>query len=162
MAFPGGNIVIYSGLLKASSSVEEVVGVMAHEIQHVLHRHSLRRMGRSLGMSAVISMIFGDLGGLGQIADLAVGVKLLSHDREQEREADRGAVELLLKAKVNPEPFGLFFKKLEEKETAIDKAFSWLSTHPASAERSEQVRKLYEKSPDWQKFEPLQLEWDKN
>ena len=39
IAFPGGNILIFRGLLKKSPSADALAGVLAHEMQHILHRH---------------------------------------------------------------------------------------------------------------------------
>ena len=43
-AAPGGYIVIYKGLLKYTKSPEELAGVLAHEIEHVIHRHVTRML----------------------------------------------------------------------------------------------------------------------
>jgi Zn-dependent protease with chaperone function len=63
-AMPGGFVVMHTGLLALADSAEEVAGVLAHEIQHVEKRHSLKAIAKNAGLMVTISMVFGDLGGL--------------------------------------------------------------------------------------------------
>ena len=59
-AVPGGDIVVYRGLLEATRSPEELAGVLAHEVQHVALRHSLKGMIRSAGLAMLWALIAGD------------------------------------------------------------------------------------------------------
>ena len=38
-AVPGGTMVVCRGLLENTGAAEELAGVLAHEVQHILHRH---------------------------------------------------------------------------------------------------------------------------
>ena len=68
-ALPGGKIIVFSGLLADAGSPDELAGVLAHEIQHVLHRDALRGLVGRLGGSAVIAVLLGG-GDLARIVEL--------------------------------------------------------------------------------------------
>ena len=55
MALPGGTIVVFQGLINITDSPEELAGVLAHEFQHVLLRHSTRGIIRALAASALLN-----------------------------------------------------------------------------------------------------------
>lgn len=44
VALPGGNIVVFGGLLENTRSPEELAGVIAHEMQHISKRHVTKRI----------------------------------------------------------------------------------------------------------------------
>ena len=51
LAAPGGHLVIYSGVLKKAGSVDEVTGVLAHEMAHIEMNHPMKSVMRNLGFS---------------------------------------------------------------------------------------------------------------
>ena len=131
-AVPGGDIVVHRGLLAATRSPDELAGVLAHEIQHVALRHSLKGMIRSAGWSILFSLAVGDLGAtlVGQAADRLATLKF---SRDAEREADDHGFSLLVERGIDPRGMVSFFDTLAKKDGATPPAL--LSTHPASAER---------------------------
>src|SRR4029450_159802 len=52
-ALPGGIIVVNAGMIEAADSAEELAGVLAHEVQHVEHRHTLQQMIHAAGWGAL-------------------------------------------------------------------------------------------------------------
>ncbi|RKZ25608.1 peptidase M48, partial [bacterium] len=69
-------------------------------------------------------------------------IKLLSSsafDRSLEKEADLKAVDLLVNAQIDPEPFANFLYKLADNDPDLMKYLSWISTHPESKERAEEI-----------------------
>jgi beta-barrel assembly-enhancing protease len=146
-ALPGGKFVVFTGLLAMAGRPEEVAGVLAHEFQHALLRHSLQKMVRAAGLQAVLALLIGDLEGLGGvIRDAGVQIQELSYGRDQERAADLAAIDLLARAGIDPAGLPDFFDRLAAKEGAVSgvieggKALALLSTHPASVERSAALR----------------------
>ena len=131
-AIPGGDIVVHRGLLKATRSADELAGVLAHEIQHVALRHSLKGMIRSAGFSLLTSMVVGDVGATlaGQAASNLVTLKF---SRDAEREADEHGFTLLVERGIDPHGMVSFFATLAKRDGAAPPAL--LSTHPASADR---------------------------
>ena len=131
-ALPGGDIVVNRGLIAATHDAGELAGVLAHEIQHVALRHSLKGMIRSAGMSLLFSMLIGDLGTtlVGQAAENLAGLKF---SRDAESEADAEGFNLLVARGIDPRGMVRFFATLAGESGATPPAL--LSTHPASAER---------------------------
>jgi predicted Zn-dependent protease len=153
-AMPGGFVVVHTGLLLQAATPEEVAGVLAHEVQHVEQRHSLRRIAQSLGLSAAVSILFGDLSGL---ASLGGDLLQLKFSRDHETEADREGLKVLVAAKINPAGMRDFFGKLAE-QSKLDMGF--LSTHPASAERMADIDRLIKALPEAaQKAPPLSYDY---
>ncbi|MBL8085478.1 MAG: M48 family metallopeptidase [Candidatus Obscuribacter sp.] len=158
-ACPGGIIVVNHGLLKAVDSDDELAGVMAHELGHVVHRDSLRAAVHNMGMASLLAIVFGGAASDERVLALANMVKLgeklesLSFSRKQETLADLSGVALTMKAGYKPEAFITFFQKLEkdEKNGAVPGgesgklAMSLLSTHPMTSDRIAAIRSEIER-----------------
>jgi predicted Zn-dependent protease len=155
-ALPGGYVVVFTGLMKKAESPEEVAGVLAHELNHVLQRHGLERIIKQLGFVAVISIVLGNPPGLGGVMK-QVGVELmtLKFGRAQETEADTTGLDLLYRAKINPEGMITFFQRLAEKDEG---RVEWFSTHPMSSARADHLKARLAEMPK-QKAEPFSFEW---
>ena len=157
-ALPGGSIVVYTGLVKAAGSPEEVAGVLGHEINHVLQRHGLERIVKTLGVMAVAAILFGDQQGLiGLAKQLGVEIITLKYNRDQETEADLAGLRLLHKAKVDPAGMIAFFERLARSEKEQERA-ELLSTHPMSRARADRLKAEMNRLP---KFlpEPFSFNW---
>jgi Zn-dependent protease with chaperone function len=155
-ALPGGYVVVFTGLMKKAESGEEVAGVLSHELNHVLQRHGLERMVKSLGLMAVAAIVLGNQQGLvGMMKQLGVELFTLKFGREQETEADLKGLQLLQRAKIDPAGMITFFERLSEKDEG---RMEWLSTHPMSATRAERLKAelaaLPKKTP-----EPFAFDW---
>jgi beta-barrel assembly-enhancing protease len=75
------------------------------------------------------------------IRETAGTLSSLAFDRSMEKEADIKAVDYLIKAKINPEPFANFLYKLAAKDKELTQYLSWLSTHPDSKDRASYIIK---------------------
>lgn len=155
-ALPGGFIVVFTGLLEQARSPEEVAGVLAHEVSHVLHRHGMERMVKNLGLVAVVTIFTGNQQGLAALAR-RMGVELiaLKFGREQELEADLSGVALLHRARIKPDGMVGFFQRLSERDAP---RIELLSTHPMSAGRAERARRAIERL-DSGRSEPFSFDW---
>jgi Zn-dependent protease with chaperone function len=155
-ALPGGYVVVFTGLMKKAESGEEVAGVLSHELNHVLQRHGLERIVKSLGLLTMVAIVLGDQQGLvGMMQQLGVELLTLKFGREQETEADLRGLQLLQRAKIDPSGMIRFFERLSEKDQG---RMEWLSTHPMSTARAERLKAelaaLPKKSP-----EPFTFDW---
>jgi Zn-dependent protease with chaperone function len=150
-AVPGGHVVVFTGLLQAADSAEEVAGVLAHEVQHVLKRHSLKGIAHSLGLRALLSFFLGSGAG----GDFAAQMGSLKFGRGQESEADLEGLLLLKKAKIKPEGMVSFFSKLAQKEGT---GIALLSSHPASDDRAEALSSAIAQMGRW-RGTPLPYDW---
>jgi len=155
-ALPGGYVVVFTGLMKKAESGEEVAGVLSHELNHVLQRHGLDRMVKQLGLIAVVTIVLGDQQGLaGLIKRVGVELLTLKFGREQETEADLTGLQLLHRAKIDPNGMIRFFEHLSEKDK---ERVEILSTHPMSEHRAARLRAEVAALPK-QQSEPFEFDW---
>ncbi len=137
-ALPNKHLVVFSGLILASESEAELAGVISHEVAHIRNNHVMKKLMKEVGLSVLISMTTGN-GGSEAIKQVAKLLSSSSYDRNLEKEADIAAVDYMLNAKINPEPFADFLFRLGNGENESMKYFSWVSTHPDSKERAEYI-----------------------
>ena len=142
-ATPGGFIVIFRGLLDRTDSAEELAAVLAHEIQHVLHRDATRAILRQASTGILLAALLGDVSGV-----VAFGVESartlgdLRHNREAEHDADRDGMLLLHAAAVDPEGMLAFFRGMQQLEGKTPAAARYLSTHPTVGDRLQALATL--------------------
>lgn len=135
-ALPGGFVAVNYGLIQKAQTAEEIAGVLAHELQHALARHGLKRIARQAGAAVTVGLVLGwlDVNALGA---MAAGLVSRSYDRDQEAEADRLGRQLLLDAGILPDGMALFFERLAKDGPTVP---TLLSTHPGSEERARLIR----------------------
>src|SRR6185295_13331461 len=63
-ALPGGDVMVFTGLIKTAESPEEVSGVLGHELSHVLLRHGLSRIVKTAGLFAMVTVLIGNQPGM--------------------------------------------------------------------------------------------------
>ncbi|SPP64768.1 M48 family metallopeptidase [Nitrospira lenta] len=155
-ALPGGYVVVFTGLMKKADSGEEVAGVLGHELNHVLQRHGMERIVKSLGVMTVVAIIVGDQQGLiGLMRQVGVELLTLKFDRAQEMEADLTGLQLVYRAKIDPRGMITFFEKLSEKDEG---RIEWFSTHPMSRARADRLQAELAALPK-RTSEPFTFEW---
>ncbi len=135
-AAPGGQVVLLSGLITDAETMDEVAGVLAHELGHVRHKHALKRLIDIFGIQIVFSGIGGDLGTAGGL------IMVLSYGRDDEREADETGIEILKKAGMPADGLVRFFDRLATKRAEMPNFSDFLSTHPSLNERSMATRAM--------------------
>ena len=154
-ALPGGHVVVFTGLLRAAESAEELAGVLAHEIVHVERRHTLRNMIHGLGWRAVLGVALWDFSG-GIWGDMARELGSLSYSRDLELEADREGVQLLRRAGLPAEGMASFFERMEKNGKSPP---ALLSTHPDGMERRAALSELVG-GLGYYPSRPLDIDWD--
>jgi predicted Zn-dependent protease len=130
IALPGGVIILFRGLLAGASGPDEIAGVLAHEMTHVARRHPTAGLVRSLGVATLVALVIGDTSGV-----IASGLTLTlanAYSREDEAEADRGALDLLESAGIGGDGLAAFLRRL----AATDAIPAWLSDHPETQARA--------------------------
>lgn len=168
----GQTVYIQSGLLLASDNVNQLQGVIAHELGHVAGGHAIRidsGVRAATGLT-IITMVLGALAiaagagdagmaltALGQQA--AIG-NFLTFSRAQESSADQAGAMYLSKAGVSGKGSLEFFGKLQNREyrLAIYAKDSYDRTHPLSSERIQALRKMYMADPAWDRPSDPRLE----
>lgn len=146
LAAPGGYVVLFTGLLEKTKTPEELAGVLAHELQHVLQRHSTKSLLRRASAGFLIAIATGDGGTLAQLLQTAEHLGALAYGRSDEEEADREGMQLLEAARIDPEGMVSFFHVLESEGKELPAAISYLSSHPRTERRIATLRAMADAS----------------
>jgi predicted Zn-dependent protease len=160
----GGQIVwVHSGLIAQADNVNQLQGVVAHELGHIEGGHVVR-FGEGIKEATSVTLLSLVLGaaaiaaggaeaglgimGLGQQAAMT---KFLAFSRGQESSADLAGARYLSKAGLSGKGSLEFFKKLQNQEyrLAIPQGNSYGRTHPLSGERINVLREVYTVDPAW-------------
>ena len=132
---PGGQIVVYTGLIRKATRAEQVAGVVAHEMAHATLRHGLRGIATQLGVVIGVQILTGDVTGLaGQIA---TGALSNGYSREAEFAADAEGARMLAAAGIDPAGMAEFFASMESSGIP-----AWMSTHPDAKDRIAALNRL--------------------
>jgi len=139
-ALPGGTIVVTTGLMDVVGDDEIALAfVLGHELGHFVQRDHLRGIGRSIGRTLVWTLIFGGAGGTDLFSQRADQLLELGYSRRQESGADEWGVRLVMATYGSIEGSERLFEWLAERER-LPAWTTLLSSHPASANRIEQLR----------------------
>ncbi|CAN5238359.1 M48 family metalloprotease [soil metagenome] len=162
----GGQYVwIHSGLIAAADNVNQVQGVVAHELGHIEGGHVITGADGAKAATNItlLSLVLGaaaiaagageaGMGIMGAGQQAAMG-KYLAFSRTQESSADLAGARYLGAAGISGQGSLEFFKKLQNQEyrLAIPQDDSYGRTHPLSGERIAVLTNVYEKDPAWKK-----------
>ena len=160
-ATPGGFIVIHSGLLERTERPEELAGVLAHEMQHVLNHHGIKALVRQLPFRLLLGAVMGDASVFTGAVEAIGVVGLLRYQRRDEEEADRKGLAILQAASVDPEGMPDFFEILQREALDVSGVLTYLSTHPNTGWRIAVLDSLIAAGPATP-IEPLLpgIEWE--
>ena len=168
-AFVAGSqdIYVFGGLIEAADSAEEVQGVLAHELGHIMGGHAIR-VGEGAKTATGISLLSLLLGAAALAAgggEAGMGImmagqqaalgKFLAFSRVQESTADAAGAQYLSTAGISGRGSLAFFKKLQNLEFRYgikqddDQAYG--RTHPMSGDRIQSLREVYVIDPAWEK-----------
>lgn len=146
-AFPGGTIVITDGLLE-NCSAEEVAAVLAHEIGHIEHRHSLRQSLRNSGLSILLGALISESSSVSiATSGIARRVAFTRYSRAFEEEADDFAFRLLLAHDRKPDSLGSCLERIAPSAEEPSR-WQFLSSHPHTATRAKRARAVPEANPE--------------
>jgi predicted Zn-dependent protease len=129
-ALPGGQIFITTGLYDLFSTKHQLAGVLAHEIAHVLARHSSQQIAKSKltnGLVDAVIVVSGDAS-TGQISAIIGQLVNMSFSRKDEIQADQLGVFVMADAGYDPAGMIELMQLLEKKATIRMPEF--FSTHP--------------------------------
>lgn len=136
-ALPGGTVVMTDQFVDRFPQDDVLAGVLGHEVGHVVEEHGLRQMYRSLGLYILIGFLAGDTGPLLDEVLLEGNLLLsLRFSRDAEASADRFGVQLSDAAGYDPAGLSQFFEELSKRSLG---GTEWLSTHPSSGNRVQQI-----------------------
>jgi predicted Zn-dependent protease len=144
LALPGGHIVVFSGLLQAVRSENELAMVLGHELGHYAHRDHLRGLGRGLGATVVLAALFGrDSRAAKMSLNLFLGLEM-QYSQRQEASADAFGLHLLAMRYGHVGGAVDFFTRLADKGGG---RFSYLlASHPRPQARIAALRRLIDEA----------------
>jgi Zn-dependent protease with chaperone function len=149
-ALPGGRIYLFKGLLDEAESVDEIAGVLAHEIGHVAHRDGLRKLIQAGGTSYLLGLLLGDVTGGGAIVVVSRYLVDSAYSREAEVAADNFAGRTMKALGRPAHPMALLLKRIEgegEGEGNDSGIPAFLSTHPVTDQRLKALEKQVPSHP---------------
>jgi hypothetical protein len=144
-ALPGGPMFVNRGMFDAAATEGEVVGVMAHELAHVLLRHGTANATKAQGfqLGALAGAIAGAVigGGWGEAiaqgSQFGLGTWLLKYSREYEKQADLLGSQLMARAGYDPRDLAHMFETIQKEGNGAPP--QWLSSHPNPGNRSQYI-----------------------
>ena len=168
----GQTVYIQTGLIQATDNVNELQGVIAHELGHVAGGHSIRiyEGAKEATGIQIATMVLGALAIAAGAGDAAMGIMMagqqaamgsfLAFTRAQEATADAAAVKYLHAAGISGKGMLQFFGKLQNQEyrLAIYSKDSYDRTHPLSSERIQALEHSFKTDPAWNTPVDPQLE----
>lgn len=152
-AVPGGFIYINRGLIDRAERLDELAGVLGHEIGHVVLRHSAEQMekrGKATGVVTVVCVITGLCdGGLANVAiNVAGAAWFAKHSRADEAEADSAGIVAVMATGISPRGIPSFFETLmaerRQQPTILD---DWFASHPLEEDRVARTQAIIEALP---------------
>ena len=140
-AVPGGFVYVNRGLIQRADQMDELAGVLGHEIGHVVRRHTVKQMEKAQGanigvtLACVLTSICNS-----QVAGAAInvagGAVFARFSRQDEAEADQEGVKNTVRAGISPVGMVTMFRKLlDERKSRPGAVESWFLTHPMEEDR---------------------------
>lgn len=148
LALPSGIIVVTDRLVEMAASDDELIGVLAHEMGHVRHRHALRHVLQNSATGLLVAAITGDITSITSLsATLPTALIDASYSRSFEMEADDAAVEYLRGRGIPLNSYTTMLGRLEaehrrksgETGTKRKSLGDYFSTHPVTEERIRRI-----------------------
>lgn len=142
-SLPGGYVYINEGLIEKASNDDELAGVVAHEVGHIVARHSIKKLQalQSYSILRILVAVAPGAGEAGSAADAAFAQILLGYSREDELLSDQLAVRYTKLAGYDPHGMIKFLEKLEDigrRKPLRPK--SYFKTHPYIPDRIRVVK----------------------
>lgn len=143
LAVPGGYIYLFKGLVDLMQTDDELAAVLAHEVTHVVKRHSVNQIEKQLAMTLVFAVAFGDKAML--LQNLTQQALMSGYSRSDERQADEFGFIYARKAGYNP--YGMFVTmgKLNDLAGESKGNYGLFSSHPEPEARVKAIEKYIQK-----------------
>lgn len=146
-ALPGGYVYIFKEMVEDTKSDDELAAVLAHEIGHIVARHSVKKLQGSIGMAG--------LNILGAVAksdrqtqlktSIAITQLMMAYSRKAEFEADKLSVQYVKKAGFDQKAAITFIDRMLEKQLKGKiRQYHYFRTHPYTSERRAMLNKEIE------------------
>jgi Zn-dependent protease with chaperone function len=170
-ALPGGPMFVHRGMFDAGASEGEVVGVMAHELSHVLLRHGTANASKAQNPWLQLGQLAGAVGGavvggaaggaIAQGSQFGLGTLLLRYSRDFEKQADLLGSQIMARAGYDPRALAHMFETIErESKSSGGSGPQWMSSHPNPGNRTQYINQeagllTITTDADASEFEPI-------
>lgn len=141
MALPDGSIYITRGMLDHITTEAQLASILAHEVTHVTARHVSSAMSKQIGIEILVSVVASQTKmpqSAQTLANYGKQIIGLKFSRDDEREADIGGLDYLIKAGYNPNAFIEVMEILDAQSKS--KPIEFLSSHPLPASRRDELK----------------------
>lgn len=152
-AVPGGFIYVNRGLIQRAATMDELAGVIGHEIGHVVKRHSIQQMEKAQGANLGVNLacILTNICNSG-IANAAINIGgaavFARFSRQDESEADIEGFQYVVRAGISPEGIVTMFRRLiEERKSRPGAVEGMFATHPLEEDRVAAVQARINQMP---------------
>lgn len=152
-AVPGGFVYVNRGLIQRADQMDELAGVLGHEIGHVVRRHTVKQMEKAQGanigvtLACVLTSICNSQVS-GTAINVAGGALFARFSRGDEAQADEEGVKNTVRAGISPVGMVTMFQKLiAERKARPGAVESWFLTHPLEEDRINAVQALINQVP---------------
>jgi predicted Zn-dependent protease len=168
-ALPGGFVFVNRGLIERVDSLDELAGVIGHEIGHVTQRHGVKLQQKGeiaqigTGLACVLTHACTQAAGVG--INAGEGAMFAKFSRDAEHEADSVGMIYVVRAGIDPRGMTSMFEKLlEERQRSPEKLEAWFINHPIEEDRigftldaidkmdRKQLESLTRDTPNFRKF----------
>jgi beta-barrel assembly-enhancing protease len=146
-AMPGGNIVVYSGIINSMKSYDELVALLGHESTHITQRHTLKHLLSGIGANIGLLIFTGNSNGLTTgVLSNANQLRSLHFSRGLETEADNKGMQKMIDNNIDPVGMKKLMKTLQgENKDKEPLMLKFISTHPLTKERIKNANYFIEK-----------------
>lgn len=140
-AVPGGWVYVNRGLIARAQTMNQLAGVMAHEIGHVTRRHSVQQMQQSQGVGGGLTALctltkICDSNASQAVINLGGTALFAKFSREDEAQADEEGVATVVKAGIDPRGIPAMFRiLLSERQSNSSAVDAFFATHPLEESR---------------------------
>jgi Zn-dependent protease with chaperone function len=138
IALPGGHIYVFKGLIDQAETVDEVAGVIAHELGHVANRDGTRAILQKTGLSVIFGMLLGDFVGGGAVVLASETLLKSAYSRSAESRADEYAVRTIQAAGGDSRALGRFLSRIAGQA----RTGSIFLDHPATPDRVNRINAI--------------------
>jgi predicted Zn-dependent protease len=152
-AVPGGFVYVNRGLIERTDKMDELAGVLGHEIGHVVLRHSVKQMQQmqeaSIGVT-VACVLTGicDTPGANTAINVGANAMFAKFSREDEKQADDQGFQNVVRAGISPVGMVTMFRKLlDERKVRPAGVDAWFATHPLEEDRITDIQSQIDRLP---------------
>jgi beta-barrel assembly-enhancing protease len=141
-AVPGGFVYVNRGLIERTTRMDQLAGVLGHEIGHIVKRHSVKQMqaaqraNTGLTLACILTRVC-ESGVAGAAVQIGGGALFAKFSRDDETEADQEGIRNVVRAGIDPRGIPAMFRILlaERNRGGSGSVDSWFATHPLEQDR---------------------------